>query len=389
MLRSILSLLAVVAIVAVPVDVHHALTAKSENVLRVPLYKMQTVRETMRELGLVTMAGNLGAKYNVGGDDPIPISDYGDAQYYGIISAGTPKQNFSVIFDTGSSNLWLPSSQCAKCGSHPRYQSGKSSTYHANGTQFRIEYGSGPVAGFLSDDAVTAGNLTVSRQTFAEITDVSGLGAAYALGKFDGILGLAFKSISVDGITPFFEELVNEHQLDEPVFSFELGKVDGEVGELVIGGIDYNKFEGDLQYVPLSNETYWALQLEGVEVGGQSITSSHRVIIDSGTSLLAGPTADVAALAKKIGAIKFLNGEYIIGCGKIPTLPVLEFKFGGYTFPLKGEDYVLNTGSLCLLGVIGLDVPAEPLWIAGDVFMRKYYTVFDFGQKRMGFALAK
>lgn len=67
----------------------------------------------------------------------------------------------------------MPSKKCSDCGKHATYDSSSSSTYKANGTDFKIMYGSGPVSGFTSQDLVTIGNLNVSKQLFAEITDVS------------------------------------------------------------------------------------------------------------------------------------------------------------------------------------------------------------------------
>lgn len=76
----------------------------------------------------------------------IVINDYENAQYYGEINIGTPEQAFNVIFDTGSSDLWVASVNCLDtCGRHPKYDSSLSSTYVANGTDFRITYGSGLV----------------------------------------------------------------------------------------------------------------------------------------------------------------------------------------------------------------------------------------------------
>ena len=75
----------------------------------------------------------------------LPITNFLDAQYYGEISIGTPPQNFQVIFDTGSTNLWIPSNRCwsEPCWTHNTYKSEKSSTYKINGTSAKIKYGSG------------------------------------------------------------------------------------------------------------------------------------------------------------------------------------------------------------------------------------------------------
>jgi len=323
---------------------------------------------------------------------PVVVNDFSNAQYYGPISVGTPGQNFNVIFDTGSSNLWVPSKTCGlNCGLHPEYDSSQSSTYVANGTVFKIMYGSGPVAGFLSQDSVNVGGLVVTNQTFAEINDVSGLGLAFLVGKFDGILGLAFQSISVDDITTVFGNMMAQGLVESPQFAFYLSATDGSQGELVLGGTDPNHYTGELVWVELTSDTYWETALDDLQLGGKSVTNATKVVLDTGTSILAGPSADVAALAAAVGAQPFplRPSEYTIDCSKVPSLPVLTVVMGGNSFDLAGADYTLNVQGICLFGFTGIDIPAPrgPLWIMGDVFIRKYYTVFDAeGSGRLGFA---
>ena len=321
----------------------------------------------------------------------VPIYDYMNAQYYGPISMGIPEQEFNVIFDTGSSNLWIPSVMCTNCGSHPTYNHNSSSTYVKDDRIFHIEYGSGPVSGFFSQDSLTIDKKTVKGQVFAEVTDVSGLGLAYSIGKFDGILGLAFQSISINNVTTPLQNLHQQGLINEKVFAFHIGKTDGEEGTLQLGGYDKSKFVGDLQWIPLKMRNYWLVALNDITFDGKSVSTAPHAIVDTGTSLLAGPTAEVKALAAKAGASPnpFNNNQYFVDCNA--NLPTLTFTLNGIDFPLSGSDYVINAGGgICLFAMVGLDVPAPagPLWILGDVFLRRYYSVYDYDNGRVGLAPA-
>ena len=123
---------------------------------------------------------------------------------------GTPPQEFKVVLDTGSSNLWVPSSKCTSiaCFLHSKYDSSASSTYKVNGSTFEIRYGSGSLSGFVSGDTLEFAGLNIKNQLFAEATEEPGL--AFAFGRFDGILGMGYDTISVNHITPPFYELINQ-----------------------------------------------------------------------------------------------------------------------------------------------------------------------------------
>merc|ERR1712070_1002353 len=260
-----------------------------------------------------------------GATSSVPIANYMDAQYYGPVEIGTPGQKFQVCFDTGSSNLWVPSSKCKfsqiPCDAHEKYDSEKSRSYEPNGEDFAIQYGFGSLSGFLSSDTVRLGNsIEIKGQTFAEATKEPGLTFLFA--KFDGILGLGFKEIAVDGVTPVFDNAVAQNQVEKDQFSFWLnrdqdgdGVVDG--GELVFGGV------GEHVWVDLTKKGYWQFDLDDVKVGEFSFiddkndkttvsfssSTKHQAIADTGTSLLAGPSAVIDKINDAIGAENLMIQE--------------------------------------------------------------------------------
>ncbi|KAE9598177.1 hypothetical protein Lal_00004084 [Lupinus albus] len=467
------------------------------------LYASKKARENTR-LGRPMMG--VYDKYigNSKGEDIVPLSNYLDAQYFGEVGIGTPPQKFTVVFDTGSSNLWVPSSKCyfsIACYAHNRYKAKKSNTYTKNGTSCKISYGSGAISGFFSQDNVKVGNVVVKHQDFIEATREGSL--SFLAGRFDGILGLGFQEISVEDAVPVWYNLVEQHLVTEKVFSFWLnGDPNAKKGgELVFGGVDPEHFKGEHTYVPVTKKGYWQIEMGDFLIGGLSTgvcEGGCAVIVDSGTSLLAGPTPVIAEINHAIGAegvlsveckdvvsqygeliwdllvsgvkpadicsqvglcsfkkdlsksagiemvtekeqaeskargdtplcsscqmlviwiqnqlkqkatkervFSYVNqlceslpspaGESVISCNSLSQMPNITFTIGDKPFVLTPDQYILRTGEgiteVCLSGFIALDVPAPrgPLWIIGDVFMRVYHTVFDYGNVQVGFALS-
>ncbi|KAL0579702.1 aspartic proteinase precursor [Marasmius crinis-equi] len=326
------------------------------------------------------------------GGHSVPLSNYMNAQYYSEITIGTPPQSFKVVLDTGSSNLWVPSAKCTSiaCFLHSKYDSSASSTYKPNGTSFEIHYGSGSMEGLVCNDKVTIGDLTIEGQDFGEATKEPGL--AFAFGKFDGIFGLGYDTISVKHMTPPFYNMINQKLIDEPVFSFRLGSSEDDGGEAMFGGIDKSAYTGDLTYIPVRRKAYWEVELEEVAFGDDSLELENTgAAIDTGTSLIALPSDMAEMLNAQIGAKKSWNGQYTVDCAKVPSLPDLTFKFGGKPFPIKATDYILEVQGTCISSFTGLDInmpDGGSLWIIGDVFLRKWYTVYDLGRNAVGFAKA-
>merc|ERR1711865_318482 len=359
----------------------------SASIYKVPLEKQ--ARVTLKEKA--AWAENVGSTEGTP-THGIVISDFQDAQYYGTISVGTPPQPLRVVYDTGSSNLWV-NKQTGWFSPHKHYTDTKSSTYVKNGTIFKIAYGSGPVSGYYSKDTIHLGDIDVTDYTFAEVDNTKGLGPAWAAGHFDGICGMGWDDISVDHVTTPLRALVNSKKLAANQFAFYLGS-GGAKGELVLGGVDSAHYTGDFSYVPViataaNKFGYWALKMDDAQISGKSITSVRKAIVDSGTSLMAVPTSDIKSIAAAVGAkaVPLSGGkEYTVDCDAAG--PDIEFIIGGKTYTLKKEDYVINEQGQCLLGFTGLDVPAPagPLYILGDVFMRRYYVKFDVDNKQLGFA---
>ncbi|BFF95372.1 aspartic proteinase A3-like [Drosophila madeirensis] len=321
-----------------------------------------------------------------------------NTEYYLPVTIGTPPQKFILLIDTGSSNLWVPSSKCPatvkSCVSHNQYDSKSSSSYVANGTAFTIEYASssqGGVAlsGFLSQDTVTIADFAIQNQVFAEITDEPE--ASFLSSPFDGMFGLGYASISIGGVTPPFYNLVAQGLIKHPVFSIYLNRngtsaTDG--GELILGGIDSTLFTGCLTYVPVSQQGYWQFTMSSALLAGQNFCTKCQAILDVGTSLIVAPAAAVTKINQILNVLNptDTSGVFLVNCSMISSLPTMFLTIARNDFPLQPSDYILKYGETCVSSFTSL--AGSDLWILGEVFMGAYYTVYDLGYNQIGLAKA-
>lgn len=202
---------------------------------------------------------------------------------------------------------------------------------------------------------MTIGDLTIKSQLFAEATEEPGL--AFAFGRFDGILGLGFDTISVNKIVPPFYNMIDQGLLDEPVFAFYLGDADkeGDESEAVFGGVNKDHYTGKITEIPLRRKAYWEVDLDAITFGDSTAELDNTgVILDTGTSLIALPSTLAELLNKEIGAKKGYNGQYTVECNTRDSLPDLTFTLSGYNFSITSYDYILEVQGSCISSFMGM-----------------------------------
>jgi cathepsin D len=324
----------------------------------------------------------------------ISLTDVQDAEYFGEVDIGTPPQKFKVIYDTGSSNLWVPSKSCDNCkNSGGFYDSTKTSTFVKNGKSFSLAYGTGSCNGFLSTDTISLGGAQITGFDFGEVTHEAA--DVFGSAPFDGILGMGPAKAAVDHVAMPMAQLVAQGKIEHNVFAFYLSSGGKTGSTLTLGGTDDSLHSDAFQYFPVAKAAallpYWLISAKSIDVAGSSAVSCNfltgcYMVVDTGTSVIAGPPSTVSQLTNKIGNVSS-------DCSNIGKLPVITFNFDGKNFDLGPDFYVLrmkdDTGKeQCELGIQGVNA-GVPIWILGDPFLRKYYTVWDADQNRVGFATAK
>ncbi|KAH7914900.1 acid protease [Hygrophoropsis aurantiaca] len=311
------------------------------------------------------------------------LADSNELLWFGNVSVGTPPKTFTIDFDTGSSDIFLAGPKCgASCLGHTIFNPNSSSTSKDLGQTFNATYGKGNAFGELYTDVVTVAGYTATNQT---IIVAEQYGDAFSDQDFppDGLMGLAFQRLTGYDSPPFFLNLITQKAVPEPVFAVKLAD---NGSELLLGGINSDLYTGNITYVPVTEEAYWQIDIDGMSANGQQLIKNVSGIADTGTSLLTGDTTNVANFYASLNATSLGNGLYSLPCDNFPNATM---EIGGRSFALSSETFNLGPVKYqspdCVGGLVASDV-LNDLWILGDVFLRNTYTIFDVGNTQVGFA---
>jgi len=309
--------------------------------------------------------------------------------YWGDISMGNPPQKFSVIFDTGSGNLILPSSSCQApgCQPHQKYNHASSSSAQAitneNGEgSSEITFGTGQISGDFYKDKLCIGDSLCSDAGFIAATQEST--EPFQEIPFDGIMGLGFKDLSMGNGFNIVDNLEAAGQLPNGQFSVFLDDDDGS--ELTFGGYKSEYLASDIVWADVKVPSWWQVAIDDITLNDQpknACGSGCQVAVDTGTSMLAGPSDLIDKISGWVDAKE--------DCSNFGSLPKLGFKIGDKVLNLKPDDYMDKSSEGCSVSLMALDVPPPkgPVFVFGDPFLRRFVTIYDRNEPpRVGFAVA-
>uniref|UniRef100_A0A4W2E7G5 Peptidase A1 domain-containing protein n=1 Tax=Bos indicus x Bos taurus TaxID=30522 RepID=A0A4W2E7G5_BOBOX len=371
------------------------LVAFSECIVKIPLRQVKTMRKTLSGKNtlnnfLKEHTYSLSQISSRGSNLTIhPLRNIMDMLYVGNITIGTPPQVFQVVFDTGSSDLWVPSVFCQSlaCATKVMFIHLYSSTFRHTQKVFNIKYNTGRMKGLLVYDTVRIGDLVSTDQPFGLSVEEYGFDHI----PFDGVLGLNYPKISSSGAIPIFDKLKNQGAISEPVFAFYLSKDEQEGSVVMFGGVDHHYYKGELNWVPLIRSGNWIIHMHSISIERKVIACSGRCMafVDTGTAFIEGPKPLVDNMQKLIGA-KPSGSKHYVSCSAVNTLPSIIFTINGINYPVPGRAYILKDyrGRCYTTFQESPLSPSIEFWILGDVFVRLYFTVFDRGNDRIGLARA-
>nr|AAB53228.1 pregnancy-associated glycoprotein 7 [Ovis aries] len=371
------------------------LVAFSECIFKVPLRRLKTMRKT---LSGNNMLNNVLKEYpyrlpQISFRDSnvtiLPLRNMKDIFYVGNITIGTPPPEFQVVFDSTSSDLWVPSIfwNSSTCSTLVRFKHRQSSTFRTTNKTFWITYGAGTMKGVVAHDTVRIGDLVSIDQPFG----LSMAEYGFMDRRFDGILGLNYPRQSCSKTKWIFDKLKSQGAISEPVFAFYLSKDEQEGSVVMFGGVDHTYYKGELNSLPLVKADDWSIHVDRISMRREVIACSDGcdALLDTGASFIHGPGRLIDDIQKLIGSEQ-RDFKHYISCSAVNTLPSIIFTINGINYPVPAQAYILkgSTGH-CYTAFRAKRVrTSTESWVLGDVFLRLYFSVFDRGNDRIGLAPA-
>ena len=346
--------------------------------------------------------------------------------YFANVSLGTPAQNLRLHIDTGSSDLWANANSsriCSlrgdPCSESGTYDANSSSTYKFVSSDFDVSYvdGSG-ASGDYATDTLSIGSKTLKSLQF---------GIGYTSNSPEGILGIGYTAdegqvnrANQKGYSNLPQAMVDGGLIQSNAYSLWLDDVESSTGSILFGGVDTDKYHGQLQSLPIQKEfgqySEFIITLSGMGLSNNGKNTSlttdlpTAVILDSGSSLTYLPNDLTTAIYNAL-SVSYSNQQQtpFAACSLANQNITLDFTFTSPTISVPISELIINTetlvssdrqdpnsqngggtfgpgsneGSLCVFGI----APSEnSTAVLGDTFLRSAYVVYDLANNEISLA---
>lgn len=352
--------------------------------------------------------------------------------YFGTVQLGAPKpQEFSVVFDTGSGHVIVPSVACesAACLVHRRYDTKASASaidIDVDGTpvqdgesrdQVTVGFGTGEVTGEFATETVCIGTAGQNGpgddarcvKSMKVVMAVEMSDEPFKSFSFDGVVGLGLSALALDPSFSFLGMLGSQGRIGKSHVGIFLADSDTDPSEISFGGHNPARLQAGetLRWSPVLKPElgYWQINIKGIRVGGKAVdfcaAGDCTAIVDTGTSHFGVPIPMISDMQEALSTRH--PGNDTVDC-RDANGPEVTIELEGFSLNLRTKDYArrlpfLNNNALpgsadarvCRprLMRVGLPAPLGPkMFILGEPVLRRYYTVFNYGEKKVGFGLA-
>ncbi|KAF0532747.1 acid protease [Gigaspora margarita] len=315
-----------------------------------------------------------------------------DKAYYGQITFGTgTPQNFDIQFDTGSGALFVVGKNCTApaCNHMPnKYDPDVDKSFSLIvGKHFGIKYVDGTEAqGDSGKTTIVIAGIPVEAQEFGLVDEVTD----NFKHSYEGVMGMEISDSSGNQQTTPITNLINNNTLDKPQFSFLLGREDDQSpSELIIGGSNPDRYRNDsltFTHVVDNNFGAWEIPIDDCIVDGIYLNlEGHTVYVDTGAEYIVMPINDAREFYSNIpNAVEYPNGFFTIDCEEEYEVGLA---FSGTTWYMDSRDFAIEVSeNVCIGAVISSNTGSETKWIIGSAFLKNVYTIFDQGNRQVGFA---
>ena len=294
-------------------------------------------------------------------------------------------------------------------------------------------------------DGQSSGQVVIKDQKFGNVLQQKTI---FTGSNFEAIIGMAYPALAEPGVRPVFDEMMAQNLLESNMFAFFLSsqqdEAQGRKSDLTFGYYDKTKFKGDIHWNDIKLKYMFGVKLDDIKVNGVSTgvcadrPQGCLITFDSGTSLQSMPKFAI----KKFKHLGLPTATNLVQCQSKNDFGDLTFVINGVDYPLSADEWMFDPKPLSLaqggmkttfsMGPLGpqifaqLNGPApesnvqleadserkhhasaevnaqmkqqmcgstlmemeikESMFLVGDIFMRRYYTIFDRDNDRVGLA---